>query len=136
MKHLTLNIILLTLMLLPVGNSRAGRQFTSTETALSEAAPAALQDSLSALIPSTFSPNRDGINDAWIIPGITEDGQNEVWIYNRWGILVFHQAPYDNKWTGRSSESGMGSKDLPEGTYYYILRWQGLLHKGSVYLKK
>lgn len=136
MKHLLLSILLLTMMLLPVGNSKAGVLFSETETALSEAPTAASQDSLSALIPTTFSPNRDGVNDAWIIPGITEDAQNEVWIYNRWGVLIFHQAPYDNKWTGRSSESGMGSKDLPEGTYYYILRWQGLLHKGSVYLKK
>lgn len=135
MKHLSLGIILLILLYLPVGASGACLYIHPQEAARSDKTTS-LQDSLSALIPSTFSPNADGINDTWTIPGITDDANNEVWIYNRWGTLVFHQAPYNNQWIGRSNESGMGTKDLPEGTYFFVLRWKNLLHKGSVYLKK
>jgi gliding motility-associated-like protein len=87
-------------------------------------------------VPSTFSPNGDGVNDYWVIQGVTDFPDSELSVFNRWGNLVYQKAPYDNSWDGRASSSVFGSDELPEGTYYYILKMDGELYKGSVYIKK
>jgi gliding motility-associated-like protein len=61
------------------------------------------------VIPNVFSPNGDGMNDYWVIDGITSK-QNTVRIFNRWGQVVFSTNNYRNNWQG---------SDLPDGTYFY-----------------
>ncbi len=88
--------------------------------------------------PDTFSPNGDGVNDYFIIPGISAYDDNEIFIYNRWGGEVFHMMNYDNQWDGKSSKSAIGSAELPQGLYFYVVKLgsnQGVL-KGSVYIKR
>jgi gliding motility-associated-like protein len=73
-------------------------------------------------IPTGYSPNGDGTNDNFVIKGIDEYPGNSLFIYNRWGNLVFKTENYDNKWNGRSNVKGaMFGEELPNGTYYYIL---------------
>jgi len=82
-------------------------------------------------IPNLFSPNGDGINDAFEIRGIDQFAENDLLILNRWGGEVYKQANYKNNW---------GGEGLNEGTYYYILRvkrntgsdWQ--VYKGYITL--
>jgi len=41
--------------------------------------------------PNVFTPNNDGINDVWLLKydlGCWEDV--EFWIYNRWGVEIYH----------------------------------------------
>ncbi|WP_025146750.1 T9SS C-terminal target domain-containing protein, partial [Pedobacter jeongneungensis] len=64
-------------------------------------------------IPNLFTPNGDGINDAFEIIGLNQYQANELQIVNRWGNEVFHAKGYQNNWTGEG---------LNEGTYYYLLR--------------
>ncbi len=66
-------------------------------------------------VPNAFSPNGDGINDRWEIPGITRYQDARVTIYNRWGNQLYDQKGYnyENAWRGESS---------PVGTYYYIIQ--------------
>ncbi|NTD97538.1 tandem-95 repeat protein [Agrobacterium tumefaciens] len=64
-------------------------------------------------IPNLFTPNGDGINDAFEIIGLNQYQSNELQIVNRWGNEVFHTKGYQNNWTGEG---------LNEGTYYYLLR--------------
>lgn len=64
-------------------------------------------------IPNLFTPNGDGINDAFEIIGLNQYQTNELQIINRWGNEVFHAKGYLNNWTGEG---------LNEGTYYYLLR--------------
>ena len=73
-------------------------------------------------IPNGFSPNEDGTNDTFVIDGLSKYPVNMLWIYNRWGNLVYKKQNYDNTWDGRSNVSGvvMG-QELPNGTYYYLL---------------
>ncbi len=88
--------------------------------------------------PDTFSPNGDGVNDYFIIPGISDFEGNEIYIYNRWGGEVFHMKNYDNLWDGKSSNSAIGSAELPQGLYFYVVKLdsnKGVL-KGSVYIKR
>ncbi|TVR79783.1 MAG: hypothetical protein EA412_05685, partial [Chitinophagaceae bacterium] len=68
-------------------------------------------------IPNAITPNGDGINDSWNIRELRFYPDNEVVILTRWGDEVFRRAPYDNSFNGTYS-----GRDLPEGTYYYIIR--------------
>ena len=74
-------------------------------------------------IPQSFSPNGDGINDAFIIPGIEGFPTNSIRIFNRWGARMFEASGYDNRtvvWNGASSD-GAYAGSAPSGTYYYVL---------------
>jgi gliding motility-associated-like protein len=73
-------------------------------------------------IPNGFSPNGDGTNDFFVIKGLDNYPGTTIFIYNRWGNLVYKKQDYHNDWNGQSNVNGvvMG-QDLPNGTYYYIL---------------
>ncbi len=76
-------------------------------------------------IYNAFSPNSDGVNDVWVIEGITQFPNNTVKIYNRWGNLVYQVRGYDNTahvWQGQSTEGIiLGDKQVPDGSYFYLL---------------
>jgi gliding motility-associated-like protein len=74
------------------------------------------------LVPTGFSPNDDGVNDGYVIDGIDGYPGNRIWVYNRWGNLVFKTENYNNYWDGVANVKGIyfGEK-LPSGTYFYIL---------------
>jgi gliding motility-associated-like protein len=81
-------------------------------------------DYCTVFIPSVFTPNGDGANDKFVIPGIEEYPDNSLMIYDRNGNLVFSQAPYKNGFDGMTSGTTfLNSRDglLPTGTYYYVL---------------
>lgn len=73
-------------------------------------------------MPNGITPNGDGRNDAFVfdllLNGTADYPDNEMIIFNRWGDIVYQARPYLNDWQG-TNNSG---KDLPTGTYYYILR--------------
>jgi len=69
-------------------------------------------------IYDVITPNGDGDNDVWIVEDIQEYPDNEVEIYNRWGLLVYTARPYQNDWNGLDREG----RELPPGTYYYVLK--------------
>jgi gliding motility-associated-like protein len=66
--------------------------------------------------PNGFTPNNDGINDVWVIDNIQLFPNNRVEVYNRWGEMLFASDGYNVPWDGRYE-----GKDLPVGTYYYII---------------
>ncbi|UXX78818.1 gliding motility-associated C-terminal domain-containing protein [Reichenbachiella carrageenanivorans] len=72
---------------------------------------------------SGFSPNGDGINDTWQIKGIEKYPDNTVYVYNRWGNLIYEQRGYDNQsrsFDGQANNlTGLSTGQLPEGTYFY-----------------
>ncbi len=65
--------------------------------------------------PSGFTPNGDGTNDKWILNEALL-GRAKVEIFNRWGKRVFYSENYAEPWDGK-----FNNKDLPIGTYYYIV---------------
>ena len=74
-------------------------------------------------IPEGFSPNGDNVNDYFEIKGLEEYPDNSIIIFNRWGNKVFAAEPYDNNWGGTNSFGvSFGGEDLPEGTYFYLLK--------------
>lgn len=66
------------------------------------------------IIPNSFSPNGDGINDMWVVPDTYASSQSFIKIVNRNGQMVFQSngsfKPWDGKFHGR---------DLPSAVYYY-----------------
>lgn len=94
------------------------------------------KDGDNIFIPEGFSPNGDGINDKFVITGLT-GSDNELSIYNRWGSKVYHSKNYTNDWDGRSDNSlRIGNGILPVGTYYYILEYRNhtKIKKAYIYI--
>lgn|GEM_PF-3204925 len=92
-------------------------------------------------IPEGFSPNGDGVNDVFIIRGLSNYPNHSIVIFNRWGQKVFQAAPYNNDWRGVSQYGivAVGTGELlPEGTYFYLMDKNNGEEpiKGSIYLKK
>lgn len=50
-------------------------------------------------VPSAFTPNGDGVNDVFMARGHSIR-EFEMWIYNRWGELVFYSKDIDEPWLG------------------------------------
>ncbi|MBC7775402.1 MAG: gliding motility-associated C-terminal domain-containing protein [Phycisphaerae bacterium] len=84
------------------------------------------------LVFKGISPNGDGRNDTWHILGIEQFPDNTVQVFNRWGNLVFEQKYYTNAtaWGGQWNE-----KDLPDGTYFYLIELGGNAGKLSGWLQ-
>lgn len=51
-------------------------------------------------IPNTFTPNSDGINDYFVIKG-EEIKSFQLYIFNRWGQLIYTADSMDDYWDGR-----------------------------------
>lgn len=74
--------------------------------------------------PNVVTPNNDGINDIFEIKNlITEIGfqQNELYIYNRWGKLIYHInniTTIEDFWNPAITNS-------PDGTYFYRFTAKG-----------
>jgi len=69
-------------------------------------------------IPTGFSPNGDGINDTYVVPGIDYYEQVRFSVYNRWGGLVYQSNDYKNDWGG----TNMSNEPLADDTYYYVIK--------------
>ncbi len=88
-------------------------------------------------IPEGFSPNGDGYNDRFVILGIKNFPNNELMIFNRQGVELFHRVNYENDWDGRPESGSILGGVLPEGTYYYIFKFGELnIRKGTIYLNR
>lgn len=65
------------------------------------------------------TPNGDGFNDTFEIPNVELFVGYKLTIFNDLGNEVYSvDRAYDNSWKGLSSQR----KELPSGTYYYLLR--------------
>ena len=73
-----------------------------------------------------LTPNGDGLNDYFTIKGIENYPENNLKVFNRWGVLVYEADQYgiDNNLFGGISlgrATIAPGKELPSGTYYYVL---------------
>jgi gliding motility-associated-like protein len=67
-------------------------------------------------IPNTFTPNGDGVNDRWQIKDKDTYNRLGVTLFNRNGAKVYTADNYQNDFEGI-----VNGKQLPIGTYYYVI---------------
>ncbi|MGH1334500.1 MAG: gliding motility-associated C-terminal domain-containing protein [Aureispira sp.] len=83
--------------------------------------------------PTAFTPNGDGKNDFFVIPCLENTTEKAaLYIFNRWGNLVFETDNYVSDWDGTHR-----NQPLSNGTYFYILQIEGKKpQNGSIELKR
>jgi gliding motility-associated-like protein len=82
-------------------------------------------------VPGAFSPNGDGLNDTWTIPGLNALTEYEISVFNRGGQLVYYTRNSPKPWNG-----SYRGQPLPAGAYVYMIdlkNKRGML-KGPVIL--
>lgn len=68
------------------------------------------------MIPNTFTPNGDGVNDVWKIKYLESYPNVSVNIFNRYGVRLFVSIGYLEPWNGM-----FNGQAVPVGTYYYVI---------------
>ena len=97
-------------------------------------------------IPTLFTPNGDGTNDVFEIPGLANMYPKfEMIIYNRYGNIVYDYNNNGNsnpKWWDGFSTGRMTLKKgdkVPTGTYFYTIKYNDGKRKpssGWIYLNR
>ncbi|MCG2616243.1 gliding motility-associated C-terminal domain-containing protein [Terrimonas sp. NA20] len=80
------------------------------------------------LMPSAFTPNRDGLNDLFIIPAHASIELEEFSIFDRWGIRIFSTKDIGKGWDGT-----VQGVPVESGAFVYLIR--GKNNEGSIALK-
>ena len=100
--------------------------------------PPGIDEDQVVYVPNAFSPNNDGINDAFF--AVTQDPnfwlEWNITVFSRWGDVVFQSDSPLDKWDGSVSK---GSYYSPDGVYSWIINAKGrkgvaVKLKGSVTL--
>ncbi len=85
-------------------------------------------------IPNSFSPNLDGINDAFL-PVFSVYGLDaktfDMEIFDRWGTSLYHTKDSTKGWDGTIQNKG--SEPLKEDVYVYKVKYKDL--EGKIYNK-
>lgn len=77
-------------------------------------------------IPNVFSPNDDGINDVFL-PLTDYDSEYELFIYSRWGELVY-------RGTHITNQTGWNPQITSTGVYTYRILLDGQIFTGDITL--
>ena len=85
-------------------------------------------------IPNAFTPNGDGLNDIFRVTGLYRNVRFNMYLYDRWGQLIFHSGDLDTGWDGTYQ-----GKPCPADTYIWMVNidflGQDIVTKGSIVLK-
>ncbi len=66
-------------------------------------------------VPSSFTPNGDGINDGWRPEGVgIDDDQYELFVFDRWGQVLWQTSDFEAIWDGVNPKNGT---IVQQGTY-------------------
>ena len=91
-------------------------------------------DKCGPVIPDAFTPNGNNYNDLFVVPGIETYETRQLFVYSRYGTLVYESNLYNNDWDGTLLNSG---SPVPDGTYYYVFKLDnGLIVNGYVYINR
>jgi gliding motility-associated-like protein len=63
-----------------------------------------------------ITPNNDGYNDTWRMPGLEYYPNATVEVYDQWGKQVFYSRGYEQPWDGTYD-----GKVLPMASYHYVV---------------
>jgi len=77
---------------------------------------------------TVLTPDNDGNNDYWVIPGVQQFPGTHVVIFSRLGLKVYENTDYQNNFDGRANTNtylNNAEEILPSGTYFYYVRMGG-----------
>lgn len=78
------------------------------------------------IIPNTFTPNNDGINDTWKILNHNIYANFKISVFSRWGEIIFQSVGYSTPWDGIWK-----GKLISPGSYpYHIHSDKTLIRRG------
>jgi gliding motility-associated-like protein len=78
-----------------------------------------IRQEFSLFVPNAFTPNNDGDNDGFSAEGVGVDLNNfEMFIYDRWGELVFKTNDFYEAWDGKVMH---GDKIAPIAVYSWLI---------------
>ena len=84
-----------------------------------------IQSMFNLFIPTSFTPNNDGYNDAFFVQGTDIDPDRfEFEIWNRWGELIWSTTDPTDAWYGQVGEEGQHY--VPNGPYSYRIEVHSL----------
>jgi gliding motility-associated-like protein len=79
-------------------------------------------------LPTAFTPNADGVNDIFRAIGNSGCSEFEIFIYNRWGEMIFESKNIEKGWDGKYN-----GNNVPSDVYCYLIRKNDSTYKtGSV----
>jgi gliding motility-associated-like protein len=68
-------------------------------------------------MPSSFTPNNDGINDQYW-PAVSNVDTYDLKIFDKWGTTLFHSNNPEEPWIGDTLN---GAYFVPNGVYNFLL---------------
>ncbi len=74
------------------------------------------------IVPNVFTPNKDYLNDSW---SFTSTSEIEVYIFNRWGSVVYTYMGKNPNWNGGNATDGI---------YYYKIIQNEEIKTGFIHL--
>lgn len=84
---------------------------------------------------SGITPNGDGFNDYWHVDNADFFQEKEVEIFNRYGARVWRSEAYDNT-TDSFRGRHQNGNNLPDGTYFFIARFDGSTYDGWIEISR
>lgn len=81
-----------------------------------------------SLASNILTPNGDDVNDNLMINNISIYGNVSLEVFNIWNDNVFSSNNYNNDWKG----FGKNGNRLPDGAYYYIIKYGEQTIKGVI----
>ncbi|WP_306643545.1 CotH kinase family protein [Sanyastnella coralliicola] len=81
-----------------------------------------VEEPFNVYVPNSFTPNNDGKNDVFLPVGSAwKDGTYELWVFNRWGDVVFYSDDPTKPWNGSHQD---GTHYVADQIYVYRLTVQ------------
>ena len=72
------------------------------------------------VMPNTFTPNNDQINDVYKVKSYQNIVEFRAYIFNRWGQKLFEWTNIDDGWDGKYR-----GNDVKQGTYFVLVKAKG-----------
>jgi gliding motility-associated-like protein len=88
-----------------------------------------IKDAVTFYIPNAFSPNHDVTNEGFKGEGVgIKNSTYNLWIFDRWGLLIFHATDIDHSWDGT-----VNGKVAQEDVYVWKVSFYDDLNKSHDY---
>lgn len=72
-------------------------------------------------LPNIITPNGDGQNEVFVVPGIDAFENASVLIYDRWGKLIYENGSYDAGSGDATTSQGFSADGFSDGTYFFVV---------------